>query len=170
MKERLTVGEVLRPQGIAGALKVRPYVDDAKRFLDLKKVYIDGAPFKVIKATLAADSVFLYLGGVADRTAAELYRGKFLEIDREDAVPLEEGRYFVADVLGCAAVTETGKPLGTVEDIVSKPYADIYTLKTAEGKLVAFPLLKDVLKEIDVKNRVITLFEKRFSEVALYED
>ncbi len=169
MKARLTVGEVLKPQGIAGALKVRAYVDDAKRFLALKKVYIDGTAYKVNKATVTADAVYVYLSGIADRTAAERYRGKFLEIDREDAVPLEEGRYFIADVLGCTAVTETGKTLGIVEDIQSKPYADIYTLKTATGHTV-FPLLKDVVKEIDVDGRTVVLFEKRFREVAFDED
>lgn len=170
MNARLVVGEVLRPHGIAGMLKIRPYVDDKKRFLDLKKVYIDGVTHKVLKASVAADAVYVCLSGVADRNAAELFRGKFLEIDREDAVALEEGRYFVADVLGCAAVTETGKPIGVVADIESKSYADVYTLKTADGKRVVFPLLKDVLKEIDVDKRRVVLYEKRFSEVALYED
>ena len=124
----------------------------------------------MLKASVAADAVYVCLSGVADRNAAELFRGKFLEIDREDAVALEEGRYFVADVLGCAAVTETGKPIGVVADIESKSYADVYTLKTADGKRVVFPLLKDVLKEIDVDKRRVVLYEKRFSEVALYED
>ena len=89
MNARLVVGEVLRPHGIAGMLKIRPYVDDKKRFLDLKKVYIDGETHKVLKASVAADAVYVCLSGVADRNAAELFRGKFLEIDREDAVALE---------------------------------------------------------------------------------
>lgn len=170
MKDRLVIGEVLKPQGIAGALKVRPYVDDARRFSDLRKVYIDQTAYKVVKATVAADAVFVYLSGVADRNAAELFRGKMLEIDREDAVPLEEGRYFVADVLGCRAVADDGEELGVVEDIQTKPYADIYTLKRADGKRIVFPLLKDVLAGIDVEKGVVTLVKKRFSEVALYEN
>lgn len=170
MKERLIVGEVLKPQGIAGGLKVRPYVDDVRRFGQLKRVYAEDTAYKVVKAQIGADAVILYLAGVADRNAAELFRGKFLEVDREDAAPLEEGRYYIADVLGCRAVTDEGEELGTVEDIQSKPYADVYTLKTADGKRIVFPLLKDVLQSIDVKEGVLTVRANRFSEVALYEN
>ena len=92
MKERLIVGEVLKPQGIAGGLKVRPYVDDVRRFGQLKRVYAEDTAYKVVKAQIGADAVILYLAGVADRNAAELFRGKLHKVEREDAAPLEEGR------------------------------------------------------------------------------
>ena len=170
MVDKLVIGEVLKPQGILGALKVKPYVDDVNRFSALKRVFIGGREYKVVKTTIAADAVIVMLSGVADRNAAELFRGKFLEVEREDAAPLEEGRFYVVDVLGCDVVSEKGETFGKVTDIQSKSYADIYTLRAPDGREIMFPLLKDVLVKIDVEKGVVIVDGKRFSEVAVYEN
>ena len=170
MVDKLVIGEVLKPQGILGALKVKPYVDDVRRFSSLKKVYVDDAEYKVIKTTIAADAVIVMLSGVADRNAAELFRGKFLKVEREDAAPLAEVRFYVVDVLGCDVVSEKGETFGKVTDIQSKSYADIYTLRAPDGREIMFPLLKDVLVKIDVEKGVVIVDGKRFSEVAVYEN
>ena len=46
---RYTVGIVLRPHGVRGAIKVGPLTDDVARFKQLKKVYIDNITYNVIK-------------------------------------------------------------------------------------------------------------------------
>ena len=38
LSEYLLIGEVLRPQGVKGQVKVRPDTDDPERFLDLNQV------------------------------------------------------------------------------------------------------------------------------------
>lgn len=167
MEKRLVVGEILKPQGITGSVKVKPYTDDVSRFKNLKKVYIGGVEYTALKTSVAPDAVILWLRGVADRNAAELLRGKFIEVDREDAAPLADDRYYIVDVLGSSVVTESGKKLGTVTDISVKNYADIYTL---DGGKIIFPLLKDLLVSIDVESKTVTVREKRFGEVAVYED
>lgn len=170
MEKRLTVGEVLKPQGITGSVKVKPYTDDVKRFKTLKKVYIENTEYQVLKTSVAPDAVIIWLKGVADRNTAELLRGKFLEVDREDGAPLEEGKYYIVDVIGSKIITETGKIIGEVTDIMPKSYADLYTAKAENGKTIMFPLLKDLLVSIDVENKIVTVKEKRFGEVAVYED
>lgn len=55
MVDKLVIGEVLKPQGILGALKVKPYVDDVNRFSALKRVFIGGREYKVVKTTIAAE-------------------------------------------------------------------------------------------------------------------
>lgn len=170
MEKRLTIGEITKPQGITGSVKVRPYTDDVSRFKSLKKVYIEGNEYTVLKSSVSPDAVIIWLKGVADRNAAELLRGKFLEVDREDAVPLKEGKYFIVDVIASDVVTEQGLFLGKVTDITTKSYADVYTAVNEKGKTLMFPLLKDLLVSIDVLNKKITVNKKRFDEVTVYED
>lgn len=170
MEKRLTVGEILKPQGITGSVKVKPYTDDVKRFKTLKKVYIDGVEYQTLKTSVSPDAVIVWLKGVADRNAAELLRGKFIQVDRADAAPLEEGKYYIVDVIGSQVVTETGKRVGVVTDISAKNYADVYTVERDNGKTVMFPLLKDLLISINVETKTVTVKEKRFGEVAVYEN
>ena len=170
MENKLIVGEITKPQGVMGELKVRPYTDDANRFKKLKSVYIDGVEYGIIRVRVAPDAVFLVLKGVADRNSAELLRGKMLEVARENCVPLDEGKYFIVDVLGSSLETENGVVLGTIFDIVTSGRKDIYYAKTKDGKSLVFPLLKDVLVEIDINAKKVVVKEKRFNEICLYED
>src|SRR5262245_1716283 len=49
---------------------------------------------------------------VADRTAAEKLRGTALTIPRSALPSLAEGEYYHADLIGLAAVSAAGEPLG----------------------------------------------------------
>jgi len=170
MKDRLIIGEITKPQGIRGEVKIKPYTDNPERFKKLKNVYVDNVNYSVMQARVLPDAVFLILKGIADRNSAELLRGKMLEIDRVDAVDLDEGKYFIVDVLGSDLVTENDQILGKIIDINVTGRQDVYTVKNSSGNLMIFPLLKDVLMEIDVENKKVVVFEKRFKEICLYED
>ena len=109
--------------------------------------------------------VFLALSGVPDRNAAELLRGKDLELDRDEAPEPEEGRYYIVDLLGLAVVTEEGEELGTLTDI-RQAASDIYTIRK-DGKDILFPAVSGVVKEVDLEGGRIIVDKKRFLEVAV---
>lgn len=165
MEERLLVGEILKPQGIRGEVKVRPFTDSADDFKQFKKVVIDETEYKILSARSADGCVFLGFRGVPDRNAAELLRGKNIYLLREDAPQPKEGSYYIVDLLGSRVVTETGKELGTLLD-VRQAATDIYTLDMG-GKEVLFPVAKGVVLSVDVEEKIITVDEKRFYEVAV---
>ena len=152
--ERLIIGEVLKPQGIRGELKIKTYTDEPDDVKSFGQVYIEGKPYKILSFRVGGDG-FAYLGlrGVPDRNAAELLRGKKLEGDREDAPELEEGRYYIADILGLSVET----PLSS----------EVYTIER-EGKEILFPAVKGVVKQVDLKNGRIIVDKKRFDEVAVF--
>ena len=110
-------------------------------------------------------AVYLGLRGVPDRNAAELLRGKLLTLPREDAPVLEEGRYYIADLLGAVVSDEAGEEIGILSD-VRQAATDIYTVKSGE-KEIMFPAVKGVIVKIDVEGKRITVDKKRFGEVAV---
>lgn len=165
MEKMLLIGSITKPQGIRGEVKVKPYFDDAKTFLDLKKVYLDGREVKILSVRIGAGAVFLGLDKVPDRNAAELLRGKDLYLPREDAPDPGEGRYYIADLLGAEIVTEEGKRLGTLKEI-RQASADIYTIEQ-DGKEIMFPAASGVIGQIDLAAGRIVVNEKRFLEVAV---
>ena len=80
-----------------------------------------------------------------------------LEVDREHAVPLEEGTYYIVDLIGLEVYTEEGKLLGKVDDIYNTGANDIYVIKDELGKQVLLPGIKDVIKNVDLEGGKITV-------------
>ena len=165
MKKELIVGEVLKPQGIRGELKIKPFTDTAEDFRSFKRVFLNGEEYKVLSVRVGDGAVFLGLRGVPDRNAAELLRGREVAVPREEAPEPEEGRYYIADLLGSELVTEEGKLLGTLTAI-RQAATDIYTVECG-GKEILFPAVKGVITALDLDEKRITVNEKRFNEVAV---
>ena len=166
----LKVGEITKPQGVLGEVKVRPYVDDADCFFDFKEIFVGDKLYKIAKARVVGNDVFLCFYGVNDRNTSELLRGKELFARREDLEDMyEDEGFFIVDVLGSSVVLSDGTQIGSIID-VTQANVDIFTVQKTNGKILRFPFLKDLLLDMDVKNKKVLLDAKRFLEVACYED
>lgn len=165
MQKYLTVGTVLKPQGIRGEIKVMPQTDTAEDLASFSSVIINNTAYKMLCCRAAGGYAYLTLRGIADRNAAELLRGKDVLADRAEAPELPEGSAYIADVIGCRLVTAEGEELGVVQD-VTPAHTDIYTVLCGE-KSVMFPAAEGVILSIDVEEGTVTVDKKRFGEVAV---
>ena len=164
---RLVIGEVLKPQGIRGELKVKTFTDTPEVVKAFGTVYIDDKPYKILSFRVGPDgAAYIGLRGIPDRNAAELFRGKKLEGKREDAPPLEEGRHYIVDILGLNCETEEGEFLGVVKDIANLA-SDVYTLEK-EGKKILFPSVNGVIVRFDIEGGKIVVNKAKFDEMAVY--
>jgi 16S rRNA processing protein RimM len=93
---------------------------------------------------------------VADRTAAEALRGTLLTVPRSALPPLEEGEYYHADLLGLAAVSDTGEPLGTVVAVENFGAGDILEIERPDGKRFMVPMNEAAVPEWDDERIVIS--------------
>lgn len=166
MEGMLHIGEVLKPQGIRGEIKVKPFTDRAEDFKGLRRVYLDGEEFRILSVRIGEGAVFLGLKGVADRNAAELLRGRRVEILREEAPDPGEGRYYIADLLGSTVLFETGEELGVLIEI-RQAGTDIYTVRAGE-KEILFPARKGVIVGVSPAEKKLVVDRKNFEEVAVY--
>lgn len=87
--------------------------------------------------------VYLKVAGIEDRTAAESLKDAFIEIDRINAVELDEGSYFISDIVGCKVFTDDGTEIGKVTDVSQYGAADVYTVSDGR-RTVRFPFLKNL--------------------------
>ena len=163
--DKITVAIVLKPQGIRGEVKVKAMTDSAEDLSAFKSVLIDGVDYSVLSVRAQGEFAYLSLKGIADRNAAELLRGKEVEVERADMPSLPDGRYYIADLIGCTVVNERGDILGTVED-VTPAKTDIFTLKK-DGKSIMFPAADGVILQVDEKSKKIIVNSKRFKEVSI---
>ena len=157
--KNLEIGQIVNTFGIKGFVKVNPWVNDVTRFDDLKKVYIkirkEEKVLEIEEVKYHKNQVLLKFKGIETVEQAEMLRNAILEIDRKDAIPLEEGEYFIADLLESEVYTDEGEKLGILEDIFNTGSNDIYVVKNELGKSILLPRIKDVFKEIDVENKKI---------------
>ncbi|MGN1234501.1 MAG: ribosome maturation factor RimM, partial [Christensenellaceae bacterium] len=92
-------------------------------------------------------------------------RGKRITVPFEERMPLPEGQYYIAELIGCRVEDETGKLIGTLTDVMQAA-TDIYTIDTG-SKEILFPVAAGVVTEVDVSAKRIVVDRKRFGEVAV---
>ena len=121
MNEYLMIGEVLKPQGVRGEVKIKPYAADLEAFHDWKTLYLlDGTVYQPIKASCSRvhdGFAYVTLGDCKTMDDAEKLRGQKLYIDRAHALSLADDEVYISDLIGCAAVDETGASLGKLTDV-----------------------------------------------------
>ena len=173
MTEYLMIGEVLKPQGIKGEVKIKPYAANHDDFRRWKTLYLkQGESYAPIRAKCSRvhdGFVYVTLGESASMEDAEKQRGWQLWIDRAHANPLEEDEVYVSDLIGCEGIDEEGKSIGVRLDVLQHGVVDVYVFK-AKGKAVMAPALKAVFPTVDVAEKRISVVRERLNEVAVWEE
>ncbi|GJM39785.1 MAG: ribosome maturation factor RimM [Ardenticatenaceae bacterium] len=150
----IVIGVITKPHGIRGELRIKPYTDEPNRFTWLEQVYIganDPQPMEVEQARVHQDKVLLKLTAVTNRTDAEALRGQWLMVPEDQALPLEEGEYFLFQLKGLTVVTTDGETLGTLTEIIETGANNVFVVKGDKGELL-LPDIDDVVQEIDFNN------------------
>jgi len=150
----LKVGKIVNTHGVRGEVKILPWADSPEFLAGFERVYIDGEPIKVEKTRVHKNSVIATFGGVSDIDGAVKLRGKTVFIARGD-VTLEEGRHFIADLIGLRAVdASTGEELGHVADVLSRPANDVYVIQGEREILI--PAVPEFVEEVNVNEGFIS--------------
>lgn len=155
MKDFITVGQIINTHGLKGELKVYPLTDDINRFKELKSVYVEGVLKNVTGCKLQSKKVILKIEGIDSIEKALEYKGKYLEVSREDAVKLEEGRYFIVDIVGCRVIDEEGVFYGKISEVIHTHCNDVYWIKGDNELLI--PAIEDVVLKVDVEKQEIII-------------
>ncbi len=161
MTKYLEIGQIVNTFGIKGMVKVKPFTDDIKRFDKLKKVYIENKngrkEYEIEEIKYHKEMVLIKFKGIENPEDANLLRESYLTVDRDSEEPLEEGTYYIVDMIGLEVETEEGEKLGSLVDIFNTGSNDIYVVKNELGKQILLPAIKDVIKKIDMEKRKITV-------------
>ncbi|HHV93160.1 MAG TPA: 16S rRNA processing protein RimM [Firmicutes bacterium] len=154
----VVIGEITKPHGVRGAVRVLPHTDYPQRFDSLSEVYLgtddDPEPKQMSFSLLGwqKDQLICRLGGVDSRDAAEKLRGKLLMVPREEAVPLPEGYYYIFDLVGLAVHTEDGEYLGRLKEVLQPGANDVYIVEAADGSgEILLPAIKEVILDVNLR-------------------
>ena len=169
----LVIGEITKPQGVRGELKMRPITCDFERFDGLELAYLKrGDSYEPIHMTvnrISPDAIFFNVEGVNDRNAAERLRGELVYIDRAHAVELDEDSTFLCDLYGLKGVVDDGRDLGIIKDVMQPGGNDVYVFKGPLGEVLV-PALRSVVIKVDLDAGEMHLDGKRLNEVAVFDE
>ena len=79
-------------------------------------------------------------------------------VKRENATPLNEGEYYIADLIDMDVVNEEGEELGVLYDVMQTGANDVFVVKLKNtGKELLLPNIPSCVLNVDVEGRKITV-------------
>ena len=161
-EERVLVGEVIRPHGLLGEVKLEIFSDVPERFelgAELWLTVPGQAPRRVRVAGLrpGTGGALLLLEGCETREQAETLRGGRLEVGLSEVPEAPEGTYYHHQLIGCGCVDEALGPLGEVVAVLEDGGGELLEIERPGGRRVLVPFVEDQVAEVDVAGRRIGL-------------
>ena len=158
----IPLAEVMRPHGVRGELRLRPFNRDSDLLLSLDEVLVrfpdgDEQEVTVDAARRAHDAVLMKLADVDDRDRADELRGAVLCGKRADFPALEEGEFYACDVEG-ARVVLGEQEIGRVRRLETYPTTDVLVVDAGDGgKPWEVPLVDSVVERVDPREGLVRL-------------
>jgi len=155
MTDRFQVGVIASTHGLQGEVNVFPTTEDPSRFKKLKQVVLhtqrgEELLLDVVSARFFKKFVIVKFKQFNNINEVEKFRGCELTIDRKDAIKLQPGEYYCADLMGLSIVDEDGIELGTLTEILQTGANDVYEMTRKDNQeKVYIPAIRDCIKEID---------------------
>lgn len=157
MEQYFRVGVITSAHGVRGGVKVYPVTEDPRRFQELKEVLHSAPESDVIEGTYRLrrvafqnQMVLLEIEGIEDRNQAETLKGRQLWVSREQAIPLAENEYYMADVLGMEVLDENGGLLGRVTDILETGSNEVIQVEKPGARPLLIPSIPECVLKLDV--------------------
>lgn len=151
------VGRVRSAWGLRGDVSVEPLSDDPHRFDAGSVLLLRGQPVRVERARPHKRGMLVKLDAANDRDHALALRGEDLCVRPEDARQLPDGVYYHFQILGIAARTKDGQPLGAVSEIIATGANDVYVVSAPGHRDILIPALPDVVLDVDLPAAVMTV-------------
>ncbi len=152
-KQYLEMGKITKTQGLKGEVRMQYYCDSPDLLEEFDLLYMgkEKTEVRLEKSRyLKSDVAVIKLEGINTPEDAQKLIGKMLYINRDD-VELPEDVWFIQDIIGLEVVdNDNGTVYGKVDEIYQNGGADVYSIKTAEGKQLMFPAIPQVLIKTDI--------------------
>lgn len=159
-EEKKVIGQVVRPHGIKGEVKIIPRIAWPEGFHYRGAVHLNSSTqdgwFDIEHGRWNRDGAVLRFTQVKDRNGAEALRGCRVSIPGSEMPPLPPDVYYDSQLLGMRVRTRSGEPVGVIEQVLHLPAQDVYEIKTSKG-MVMIPAVEAFVKRVDLEGREMTI-------------
>ncbi|HSQ88670.1 ribosome maturation factor RimM [Romboutsia sp.] len=150
------IGQIVNTQGLKGEVRVYTYTDDIDRFDELETFYLGKdreKTWEVEKVRYKGNMVIMKIKGIDRVEDAEKLKNKFMYVSREDSRELQEGEFFISDMIGMDVYTVDGEHIGVLDEVLQYAANDVYVVKGADNKEYMIPAMMKFVPTIDMNER-----------------
>jgi 16S rRNA processing protein RimM len=155
VKDRILVGRIGAPHGVGGEVRLNSFTSVPRAIASYKPLLdVSGTrQFSIAALRPVKDGLFVArIAGINDRDSAKALTNVELYVPRECLPAVEEEEFYLADLIGLAAMTETGEAIGRVVQVVNFGAGDILEISRADGgETLLLPFTKEVVPCVDLK-------------------
>jgi 16S rRNA processing protein RimM len=158
----VVIGEVTRPHGLRGEVRVHPHTDRPERFEGLVECVLwdEATGARVVRRITGArrqgEAVLLALAGCDSVEAAAALVGRLVALPRAQALPAPPGHVYPWQLVGCRVVTEDGRAIGEVSGIEPGPAQDLWVVRGRDREHL-IPAVAEIVIEVDVDARRVVI-------------
>lgn len=163
----MVVGYIVGVHGLRGEVKVELYTDFPERFAPDEPLYRSDSQgdslveMVIEQARPHKNQMLLKFRGVGRREEADALRNIWLFVHEDDAISLEDGLYWVHDIIGLMMQTEDAQELGQVKEVLFTGANDVYVVEPVgtinRGQDLLVPAIADVVQSVDLERNIITV-------------
>ena len=154
----ILIGKILKPQGVKGEVKVIPFTEFPERFNKGNKLKLkrgdENIELEVEYSRPHIDFFVIKFVGINSRDEAEELRGYEIYIEEGERKELEEGLYYIDELIGCRVVTQEGEEVGEVVGFEEIP-GNAQLVVLYRGKEVLIPFVGEICVEVKIKDKLI---------------
>lgn len=150
----VTLAAVIGAHGVTGEVRLKLFGEGVKA-LSRHKTFNGGALTLKKLGNDNKGGAIARFAEVSDRNQAEALRGTLLTVPRSALPPLEEGEYYHVDLIGLAAVSDEGEPLGTVIAVENFGAGDVIEIERPDGKRFMVPMREEAVPRWDESRLIV---------------
>ena len=154
---RIVIGRVGAAHGIHGDLRIIPLTDFPERFSALREVMVGDELLHIEQMKPQGKNFLMRFREYTVREDAQRLTGRLLTVARAEAAPLDEGEYYVFDIVGLTVYDEEDNELGSVENVLRTGSNDVYAVRSEDGRELLIPALRAVVQSIDLPGGRMTV-------------
>src|SRR5262245_26184328 len=154
--EPVAIGEILRPVGTRGDVRVRPLTDQPQaRFGRLERCLLwepgtDARPCRLVGCRVDGDEVVVRVEGVDSPESARALSGRLLAVPRDEVLPAPEGHFYPWQLEGAEVVTTTGRHVGVFAGVEeSSPGQALWVIADGERRWL-LPAVPELVRDVSV--------------------
>ena len=110
-------GEIVTTHGIRGEVKVLCWLDDPEMLCEFERCRIGGKEYTMEQVRVQKTCNLVKIQGIDTMEAAQLMRGKVIELYRED---IDDEVIFAAELVGVEVFAD-GECIGKIKEVLDYP-------------------------------------------------
>lgn len=156
-----TIGTIINTHGIKGEVKIKSSTDFSERFESGNTVYLktDEEEMELIinQSRSHKQYTIVHFKAYDSINDVEGWKGSNLYIKDDQQQELKENEYYYHEIIGCNVVTTDEMNIGKIDAILAPGANDVWVVKTEVGKEILIPYIADVVKQVDIQNKVVVI-------------